>query len=774
MGYIGKCLRRREDPRLLKGNGYYADDYEPPGTLHLAILRSPVAHAIIKDIDVSVALAVDGVKLAFSGQDLPSDLQPIPLRLTGFESTTKCLQYPLAQDRIRYCGEPLAVVVASSRYEAEDALEKIEVKYEVLPPVTSIEEGLKPDAPVLHQALGHNKGVEFAEERGDVEEAFGAADLIVEREFSIQRHASVPMEPRSLVADYDRQSERLTLFGAAKVIHFNRNVLASLLGIAESQIRLVELDVGGGFGARGEFYPEDYLVPYAAMKVGAPVKWTEDRRENLLALNHSREQKHKVAIAVKKDGTILGMRDKVYIDHGAYMRTHGVTVTEITVGSLVGPYKVPTFKFEATDVMTNKTPTGTYRAPGEFEATFVREVLFDIVAKALGMCPAEFRRKNLVLPADLPYHSGAPVHEQPMILDSGDYPSVFEKALTAIHYEELSKRKKAMADQRYRIGVGLACYVSTTGTPPWEYARLEVDMSGRVTAYLGSSSLGQGSTTGLLQILADELNITPDSIRIVEGDTDRVPYGVGSWGDRTIIAAGGAIVGAASKLRKKMFELTAHILEVAIEDLELREGRVQVQGVPRQGLSFGELARYSLPARSPKGHPLDFEPGMVVSHFYDDMEKMTNAFGVQACVVEVDLDTGKVRLLDYVIAFDVGRAVNPLLVKGQLQGGLAQGIGGALLEEFVYDDNGQLLSGSFVDYLLPTAGEVPNARILLCEEPQHGNVFGVRGAGNAGTIPVGAVVANAVADALSDLSLEVNALPLSPSKVYQLIQSGAV
>ncbi len=804
MGYVGAPLRRKEDAKLLRGEGRYAADVRLPGLLQAAIVRSPHAHARLLGVDASAALALPGVVAVLTAADLPADVQPIPLRLTSYPGLTDALQYPLARDRVRYVGDPVAVVVAEDRYRAEDGAEAVAVRYEPLPPLPSVAAALADGAPVLHERLGHNVACRFEQRVGDVEAALRAADLVIEERFATNRQAGIPLECRGLAAEYDPATERLTVWGAAKVPHFNRATLAKLLGLPESRLRLVENDVGGGFGARGEFYPEDYLIPYLAMRLGRPVGWVEDRREHLMAINHSRQQEFQVRVGVRRDGTILGLHARIDNDHGGYVRTHGATVPEIGSALLPGPYRIPNYLAEVRCVLTNKTPTGTYRGPGRYEGTFVRERLIDIIARRLDLDPAEVRRRNLITPAEMPYDVGTGGLAVHTVYDTGDYPALLDAALAAIDYagfrrqqaaerandrlargaldgprqgsmprpgdeSRLASPADAARPTRVLRGIGIGAYVEKSGLGPWEYACVEVMPDGRVLLYTGGSSVGQGLVTILAQVVADGLGVSPDQVDVVYGDTDRVRYGAGAFASRVTVVGGAAAHQAALAVREKALAVAAGLLEVAADDLEVVDGQVRARGAPSRAVPLAEVAQACLPASVPAG----VEPGLRAERFFKT-DHMTYPGGVHACTVAVDAETGQVRLERYAIAYDVGRAVNPLLVAGQLEGGLAQGVGGALLESLVYGDDGQLLSGTFLDYLLPTAQDVPTPALAILETtPTPLTPLGTKGAGEGGTTGAGGCIANAVADALAPLGVEITRLPLSPDAIRRLIDEAS-
>jgi carbon-monoxide dehydrogenase large subunit len=765
MSAIGRPMRRTEDARLLTGRGKYAADFRAPGMLHAAVLRSPHAHASLGAIRTRDALALPGVAAVVTSQDL-GDIGRIPVRLGPRPSIVACLQPPLARDKVRYVGEPVAFVVAESRYLAEDALEAIQVGYEPLPTVADARRAVEPGAPLLHEAIASNVVATLDTRRGDAEAALASAHTRVRERFAVQRHTGVPMETRGLSAAFDPGTGVLRLWGVAKVPHFNRRVLADLLGHPEHLIHFVEMEVGGGFGIRGEFYPEDLLVPWAAMRLRRPVQWIEDRREHLMAANHSRQQWHETELGFDRDGKIVALVDRFLTDMGGYIRTHGVLVPELTGALLPGPYRIPNYLSEIRCVLTNKTPTGTYRGPGRFECTFVRERLMDIAAARLGIDPLALRRRNFVTPAEMPYEVGGASLNQRTVYDCGDYASALDKALEALGYEA-ARREQAEARRQGRyVGIGVASLVEKAGLGPWEYARVEIDATGHVALYSGVAAVGQGIDTTLAQVAADELGVPPERITVVHGDSARVPFGVGGFASRGASVALPAAAMAARKVRDKVLKVAAATLEAAEEDLVLADGAVHVRGLPDRRATFRELARAAVPG------PPGMEPGLYATDFFQ-APKMTYPYGTHAAVVEVDPDTGEVRILKYAIAYDIGKAVNPMIVDGQMIGALAQGIGGALYEELVYDEQGQLLTTTFMDYLVPTAMEMPETTAvrILEETPTPLNPLGVKGAGEGGSSGCGGALANAVADALAPLGIPITALPLTPDRLSALIRA---
>jgi carbon-monoxide dehydrogenase large subunit len=738
-----------------------------PGTLHAAILRSQHAHATLREVRVDRARELPGVAAVFTGRDLGT-VGRIPMRLAPRPALRACFQRPLPDDRVRYVGEPLALVVAESRYAAEDALELVEVDLEPLPPVVDARAGREAGASVLHPVLGGNVAEHIVMTVGDAEGAMSSAAVRVRGTFRVQRHTGVPMETRGILAQFDAGTGMLTVWGPTKVVHFNRRILADLLDRPESSIRFVETEVGGGFGPRGEFYPEDFLVPWAAMRLGRPVQWLEDRREHFLATNHSREQVHEVEIGVDRDGRIVALIDHAIVDMGAYIRTNGFVVPERAIGFMPGPYRVPNFTGEVDCVMTNKTPLGSYRGPGRFEAVFVRERVVDLVARELGLDPADVRRRNFIGPEEMPYNSGTTAYGHDIVFDSGDYPALFETTLTTLDYKAARAEQAEARRQGRCVGIGLASFVEKSGVGPFEYARVQIDGSGRVVVFSGAAGVGQGLETVLAQICADQLGVPPAEIAVLHGDTGIIPFGGGSYASRATVVGGTAVLQASVALRGKILALAAHLLEASAEDLVFERGVVAVRGVPDRRLTLRELSRACLPGQ---GLPRGMEPGLEATNVFEVTET-PNPYGTHAAVVEVDPDLGTVRVLKYVIAYDIGKAVNPLLVEGQLVGGFAQGLGGALLEELVYDEGGQLLTTSFMDYLLPSASEMPDqlsVRILE-DAPSPLNPLGLKGAGEGGTVGAGAAIANAVEDALAGLAARVDSLPLSPDRIFRLVR----
>jgi carbon-monoxide dehydrogenase large subunit len=663
-------------------------------------------------------------------------------------------------------GEAVAVVVAENRYLAEDGLDALEVSYEPLPALTDIQASLQQQV-LIHEEPGTNLAARYTLSLGDIEAAFRQATYTRKETFKSHRHTGNPLETRGMVASYDGRRGEFTVWGETKVPHFNRAILASFLGVPDSRIRFIEPDVGGGFGIRGEFYPEDFLIPFASMKLGRPVKWIEDRLEHLKAANHSRDVLCEVEIAAQRDGTLLGLRAHVYGDMGAYIRTHGGLVPSSTAALLTGPYHVPAYQVTVSCVMTNKMGLGTYRAPGRYESCFIRERLMEMMAADLGLDPVELRLKNFIQPSEMPYTVGQTRPDgPPTVFDSGNYPSAFRRALEQIDYDTIKSLQGRRQNGRYH-GIGIGCFVKNTGQGPYEGARVVVNGANQIDVYLGITSLGQGHETTMAQICADTLGLPLGSFTIFHGGTDMMPFGVGTFGSRGTVMAGNAVHLACQKLRDKALAIASRRLELNVEQLVFRQGYVYRQGAEDQALlSLDELVRLAGPA-SP--YNLE-EPGLEVTAYFRSSQ-LTYTYGTHVAHVAVDPETGKVEVLRYVVVEDIGRCINPLIVHGQTVGAAVQGIGATLLEELVYADNGQLLSGTLMDYTLPTSTDAPPIDSVILEEaPSPLNPLGVKGDGEGGIVATGAALANAVSHALASLGIQVTELPLSPDNIRRCIR----
>lgn len=760
---LGESVLRLEDRPLLDGSSCFVDDLDLDGALHATILRSPHGHALIREIDTGDARAMPGVVDVLTGSDLPGDVR-IPMRMYSQPGMEKMLQPPLALDRVRYSGEPIAIVLAESRYLAEDAAERIAIEFEPLPAVLDGRQALEPESPLLFPELGSNLVTEIEAGYGELDEIFKEAPIVIEADLACGRHAAVPMEPRGLTAEYDPRTDVLTTWGAAKIVHINRGILAKLLKVKEENLRLVELHVGGGFGARGEFYPEDFLIPYCAKRFERPVKWSSDREEDLRSTNHSREQIHEIAIAAAEDGTFLALRDTVTFNTGGYVRTHGTVVPSMTVGLLPGPYKWTAYHCLARQVVTNKTPAGTYRAPGRYEANFARERIIDMLAHKLEADPNELRKKNLIPRSWMPFKTGTHIDGQYVTYDSGDYPKLHRETLKLFSYRDALKWRRAKTAPHLRRGIGSAWFIEKSGIAKWDYARVSLGSDAKFVVHAGSASIGQGVETALAQICASALGVEFDRVSEVRhGDTAEVPFGMGSFGSRATAIAGGAVHRASTKLRERIIARAAEALEASEDDMRLVDGAVQVAGSPSRRVTLAELIEAQQPGLAlARGDT----PGFTEEAFFFAGE-MSFPYGFHVAAVEVDVETGQVRIERYAIGYDVGCAVNPRLIEGQIVGGLAQGIGGALLEEFTYSEDGQLTAGSFMDYLMPTVQETPeDIRVRISEDaPSPLSPIGAKGAGEGGTSAAGGAIANAVSDALG---AEAMRLPLSPAAIVEL------
>jgi aerobic carbon-monoxide dehydrogenase large subunit len=751
--FVGSPIERLEDLRFLTGRGQYIDDLAAENMLHAAILRSSVAHGRILGIDTSAALERPGVHAIVIAADI-GKVPTIPLRHDPTPAIRRFEQPVIANGKVRYVGEPIAVVLAESAALAEDALEAIAVDIEPLPAVADRDLARKNEI-ILFETVGTNVPDTITAVRGDADDAvFNNAPYRRREHFSVQRHAAVPMEPRGLLAEWDPQKERITVRGVCKVPFTNRRALAQMMGLPEPSVRMVEYDVGGGFGARGEFYPEDFLIPFAARLIGRPIKWTEDRRENLTALNHARDMECDLEIACARDGTVIALRAHAFTDIGAYVRTNGATAARNIAQVLAGPYRIPNVCVDVSLVITNKTPVGTYRGPGRFESDFCRERLFDMAAADLGIDRVEFRRRNLIREADMPYPlPTVAVLDIESECDSGDYQVTLERCLAEVKWAERSKLNGKLIDGRHH-GIAVGCYLEGGGTGPRENVRLVVEADGSISLFVGSSSVGQGVETVFAQIAADALEVPMARInRVLHGSTDYVKQGYGSFSSRSIVMGGNAIGDAAQKLRALIREAASKRLQCEAGDIVIDRGMAVGPAPSRAAIELKEFAGLSA-------------DGTFAS------DKRTYSYGAHAAYLAVDAKTGHVELLDYVAVEDVGRIVNPLTLHGQCVGAVVQGLGGTFLEHFIYDENGQLLTGSFADYLLPTASDFPQIRAVALEDkPSPLNPMGAKGAGEGGIIPVGGVVANAVAAALGSLGVQPHDLPLSPPRLWQMIQA---
>lgn len=760
---LGHRVTRLEDRPLVTGHGRYVGDINYPRQLHMRIVRSSHAHGRILSIDSEAARAMPGVVAVWTNDDI-TELGPVDFRADRAAEMLKPYRQPvLAKGRVRYVGDPVAAVFAEDPYIAEDAAENVVVDVEELP--------VYMDASATPGEFDTGRSAEGAlltHTYGDIEAAFRNAHLIVELDLWTGRHSGVPMETRGAIGVYDASRDILELHGAAKVPHRNRDTLVKMLGRDPSSIHVHESHVGGGFGIRGELYPEDILVLVAAMRLGRPVKWIEDRREHLMCANQSRHQRHLAQIAVDKDGLILGMKDEIFHDQGAYVRTHGANVALRTMCMLTGNYKVPAFRAEAHYRLTNKTPCATYRAPGRYESTFVRERLMDAVAEKMGIDPVELRRRNLIKSSEMPFaiEFDEPGVEE-LLVDSGDYEALLDKALEAFGWTALQEELKERRAKGEAVGAGIAFFLEESGRGPSDGAKASVDAAGKIELVTGGASLGQGFETSMAQICAEALGVDYRDIRVVHGQTDRIAQGIGAHAARATGLTGGAVHVTGTKLRAKALEFAAELLQASAADLDIVDGVVMKRGNPGgPSITLGELSKRMAPGSKLLAGR---EPHLAVEGFFNT-DHTTFPYGIHLAVVRVDVETGISTVERFMVAYDVGRAVNPALVEGQLVGGCVQGIGGALFEEFDYDANGQPLATTFADYLIPTIAEVPRIEVLLTEDaPSPFHPLGLKGAGEGGINGVGAAIASAISNAIGRPSA-VKQLPVTPMRLRALLR----
>jgi carbon-monoxide dehydrogenase large subunit/6-hydroxypseudooxynicotine dehydrogenase subunit gamma len=759
--WIGQSVERLEDPPLVTGRACFAGDINFPRQLHMRVVRSNHVHANIREVHTESARLLPGVVAVWTADDI-SDVPPIDFREGPIEKLAPYRQPVLARDKVRYVGEPVAAVFAEDPYIAEDAADLVGVEVEELPPLLSAEAepgefsfGRDTEAAVLTQGYG------------DVEAVFGTAPHIVELNLTSGRHSGVPLETRGALGRYDAARDVLELHGAAKVPHRNKELLARMLRRAPSSVQCYESHVGGGFGIRGELYPEDVLVCVAAMRLDRPVKWIEDRREHLIAANHSRHQHHHIKAAVTDDGEILAIDDVIYHDNGAYVRTHATRVAMMTCGVLPGPYRVPgAYRAVCHFRLTNKTPAATYRAPGRFETTFVRERLVDAIAHRLNLDPIYVRRRNAVTAAEMPFKRPLEALGEEIHFDSGDYHALLQKVLDHVEWQKLNDGLRERRESGEMIGVGLAMFVEKAGLGPADGVRIQVDTAGAVEVITGGASIGQGFETVMAQVAAEVLGTDYRKMRVIHGNTERIEQGIGAHASRATVMTASATRVAALKVREKALNMAAELMQADVSALDIVNGEVVIAG-KRAGpsVTLGAIAAALDPSSRLRG---DREPGLSAEGwFYADHQ--VYPYGTHLAVVKVDPDTGGVKVLRYVIGYDIGRAINPALVKGQIAGGFAQGLGGALMEEFTYTERGDPLATTFADYLLPTVREIPPIEIVLTEDfPSPLNPLGIKGAGESGVNGVGAAIAAAIDDAIG-IPGAVTELPVTPQRLKAII-----
>jgi carbon-monoxide dehydrogenase large subunit len=770
--YFGERIKRNEDPRLLTGQGLYVDDVDLPNMLQVAFLRSPYAHARINHIDVSQAKQHQGVVAIYTADDLGDYWKPGPLLVSpppvdGIIFNEKT-QVPLAKDKVKFAGEPVVMVLAESRYVAEDALADIQIDYEPLEAVVDIERALDTGSPIIHDEIGSNIAANLVQRKGDYDAAKKNAALVLKRRFKYEHGCAAAIENRGIVAQWDRRAGRLTVWDTTQAPVVIRNGLAGMLGLSERNVRVIAPFIGGGFGPKiMMFYQEEVLVPWAAMKLNRPVKWIEDRAENFVATTHERGQIHDAEIAFDQDGHILGVHDVFLHDTGAYA-PYGLTVPLNAQCTLLGPYDIANYYSEFTAVFTNKTIVTPYRGAGRQHGVFVIERMLDLAAKELKMDRAEIRRRNFISPDKFPYNNEIIYQDfAPLVYDSGNYEPLLDYTLQKIDYHKFINeiQPKLRAEGKY-VGIGLVAYVEGTGIGPYEGAKVQVMGSGRVSVVTGVGTQGQGHYTSYAQIVAEQLGVSVDKIDVVTGDTDQFYWGAGTFASRGAVVAGNAINEAAKVVRKKILKLAAELFNAPEEELELSDGEVRVMDLPRMSISLGELAGKANPTRG--AVKPGTEPGLEATNYFGP-ERGATASGIHAMILEVDPDTLQIHIQKYLVVHDCGRVINPLILDGQIHGGVAQGIGNAFYERLAYDESGQLLNGTFMDYHLPTSLDVPRIETGHGETLSPLNPMGVKGAGEAGAIPVGPLFAQALEDALYDIDFEILEIPLNSNRLWELV-----
>jgi len=771
--FFGERIKRNEDPRLLSGQALFVDDVHLPNMLEVAFLRSPYAHARIKGIEISKALDREGIVAVYTAKDLgdywqkgPLLVSPPPVDGIVFHERT---QPVLAKDVVRHVGEPVVAIVAENRYIAEDALADITVDFDPLPAVVELEKALEPDSELVHADLGSNLAAHVLQDKGDYAQAKKGADIVLRRRFLYDHGAASAMENRGIVADWDGRAQRLTVWDTTQAPIPIRNGLAGMLKLSENRVRVIAPFIGGAFGPKiMMFYPEEMLIPWISIQLNRPVKWIEDRAENFVATTHERGQIHDAEIALTSEGKILGVRDVFLHDSGAY-DPYGLTCPINSQCTLLGPYDVPNYSSEFKVVFTNKTIVTPYRGAGRQHGVFVMERLLDLAAKELQIDPVEIRRRNFIPKDAYPYNNEIIYQDfRPLVYDSGNLPPVMDKALEMIGYEEfVSEIQPALRAEGKKVGIGVVAYVEGTGIGPYEGARVQVQASGKVSAVTGVGTQGQGHFTSFAQIVADQLGVDVNDVEIITGDTDQFHWGTGTFASRGAVVAGNAVNEAAKDVRRKILGLAQDILEVPEEELQLEGGRVFERNNPDHGIMLSDLALKANPLRG--AVKPGTEPGLEATQYFGP-ETGATSNGVQAMILEVDPQTMSIEIKKYVVVHDCGRVINPMILDGQVHGGVAQGIGNAFYEQLIFDDYGQLLNGTFMDYLLPTSQEVPRIETGHVETPSPLNPLGIKGAGEAGAIPVGPLFAQTLENALQMRDLEILEIPMSPNRLWELME----
>ncbi len=774
--YVGQRLRRREDERLVRGKGRYVGDIVLPGMRHVAFLRSSIAHGKIVALDVSAAKALDGVDAVITSTDLMGKVAPFveggrieisPLLMEKVGPVAKPLPMPvLAVDEVFWVGQPIAAVVAESRYLAEDALELIEIEYDPLPVVSDPEAAIAPSAPLLHPHLGDNIAAHFVVRSGDVDVALKEASHTLKGSFAVGRQVSSPMETRGVVAAYEEGTGDLTVWCTNARPHLLRSFISQMLNILLDQIRVISPDMGGSFGTG--MFSEDILIPFLAKELKRPVKWIEDRSENLTNSRHGRDQHHTIEVGFEDDGRIVALHDRFLVDCGAY-NPYAITVSYNAAAHLRNQFKIDAVSIEGVNILTNKAPVTPVRGAGRPEATFVMDRVVDLVARELGIDPIECRRRNLIQPSSMPYPMAMPYRDGvDIVYDPADFPAQLEAALTLFNYEEFRKEQESSNSSGRRIGVGVSSYMEGSGFGPHEGALVRVDSSGHVVVYTGANAHGQSLETTLAQVCADQLGVKPEEVTVRTGDTSLIPYGVGTFASRSAVTAGTAVGVAASVVREKAFAIAAELLEADPSDLDIEDSVITVRGTPTKRITLAEVAKAAAPG--PRSHlPAGMEPVLEAEYYYIP-PTVTWSSGTHVAAVEVDEETGFVRVLRYVSVDDCGKMLNPTIVEGQIHGGIAHGLGNTLWEEVVYDSEGQLLTSTYMDYLLPTATDVPPITVGHQEFHSVLNPIGIKGCGEGGAVSPLAAVANAIVDALKPLDVKIDRVPIHPEKLLELIE----
>ncbi|MEK6710886.1 MAG: xanthine dehydrogenase family protein molybdopterin-binding subunit [Nitrospinota bacterium] len=765
--FIGAPIRRREDPRLIRGLARYVDDIQLPGILHLAFVRSPYGHAAIRGVDLFKARNAPGVVAVCTAADFAGKIGPVPV--AGLVPDARVPAQPvLAEKKALFAGEPVAAVVARTRYQARDAADLIEVDYQGLDAVVDLEKALAPGAPKVHESFEDNVAFRWELKGGDAEAGLRAADIVIRQKIANPRVAPLALEPRGVLARYLPGEDKLTIWSSTQVPHKLRTLLAQQIGMAENRMRVIAPEVGGGFGSKLNVYREEALAAHLTRELGQPVKWIESRSENFLATIHGRGQLGEVEMGLKRDGTVTALRYHVLADCGAYYQLLTVSIFTLTGLMLPGPYKIPNVEMKVTGVFTNKMATDAYRGAGRPEATYILERMMDLAARELGMDPAEIRRRNFPAKAEFPFPTSAG-----LTYDSGDYHGTLDKALQKADYAGMRRQQAEARKQGRHLGVGLSTYVEICGMGPsaalggqgWESARVRVEPTGKVTVFSGASPHGQGQETSFAQIAAEGLGVAVEDVEVIHGDTDVVPYGVGTFGSRGTVVGGSAVVFARDKVRAKMARFAALRFEADPADIAFEDGKVFVRGAPEKSAPFAQIARMAYDAiRLPAGT----EPGLEETHFFEP-PNFTFPFGAHVVLAEVDPQTGEVKILRYVAVDDVGNMINPLLVRGQIHGGIAQGAGQALEEEVIYGEGGQPLNATLMHYALPKASLLPRFELDHTTTPTNVNPLGAKGVGEAGTIGSTPAVVNAVLDALAPFGVRHLDMPLRPEKIWRAI-----